>query len=150
MNPEKELFEYFSKTVSNKIINQVKLFSEDYAKINDAEYLIDNIYQTKLSELNSIFKINTDIIKTVKSRKFNISTLCYLKPEELNPDKYKSLLEKREKEEYKKNNQVTTDVFKCKKCKSKKCIVTEKQTRSGDEPATTFVNCVVCDYSFRF
>jgi hypothetical protein len=69
MDPEKELLEYFSKTISTKIIKQVKNFSEEYAKINDAQFLIDNIYQTKLSELNSIFKINTDIIKTVKSRK---------------------------------------------------------------------------------
>jgi len=150
MEPEEELLQYFSKTVSNKVIKQIKIFSEKYAKINDAEYLIDNIFQTKLSELNCIFKINTDIIKTIKSKKFDITTLCYLKPEELNPNKYKTILEKKEKEEYQKNNQVTTDVFKCKKCKSNKCIVTEKQTRSGDEPATTFVNCVVCDYSFRF
>jgi transcription elongation factor S-II len=147
---ESELQTYFSKTISNKVINAIKNFSENYAIINEAPYLIDSIYETKLTELNSIFKQNKDIIKIVKSKQYDMSALCYLKPEELDPVKYKGILEKKEKIEYKKNNQATTDVFTCKKCKSTKCIVTEKQTRSGDEPATTFVNCVVCDYNFRF
>ena len=30
------------------------------------------------------------------------------------------------------------------------CQVTQKQTRSGDEPATTFVECIECGFMFKF
>lgn len=37
-----------------------------------------------------------------------------------------------------------TDMFKCNKCKSSKCTYTQLQTRSSDEPMTTFVCCLSC------
>ena len=46
------------------------------------------------------------------------------------------------------NNQPTSNVYRCKKCKKNKCQVTQRQTRSADEPATTFVKCIECDYEF--
>ena len=40
--------------------------------------------------------------------------------------------------------EASTDNFKCYKCKSKKCTYYQLQTRSADEPMTTFVNCLDC------
>ncbi|KAF5909041.1 transcription elongation factor A protein 2-like isoform X6, partial [Clarias magur] len=37
-----------------------------------------------------------------------------------------------------------TDMFVCGKCKSKSCTYTQVQTRSADEPMTTFVMCNQC------
>jgi len=37
-----------------------------------------------------------------------------------------------------------TDQFKCYKCKKRKCTYYEMQTRSADEPMTTFVTCLSC------
>uniref|UniRef100_A0A8C2A894 Transcription elongation factor n=1 Tax=Cyprinus carpio TaxID=7962 RepID=A0A8C2A894_CYPCA len=37
-----------------------------------------------------------------------------------------------------------TDLFTCGKCKKKKCTYTQVQTRSADEPMTTFVFCTEC------
>ena len=37
-----------------------------------------------------------------------------------------------------------TDMFSCGKCKSKECTYTQLQTRSADEPMTTFVYCMAC------
>ena len=37
-----------------------------------------------------------------------------------------------------------TDEFKCYKCKKRKCTYYEMQTRSADEPMTTFVTCLNC------
>ena len=34
--------------------------------------------------------------------------------------------------------------FKCGRCKNRKCTYYQKQTRSADEPMTTFVTCTVC------
>lgn len=40
--------------------------------------------------------------------------------------------------------QAETDMFKCGKCRGRKCTYFQMQTRSADEPMTTFVTCVNC------
>ena len=41
-------------------------------------------------------------------------------------------------------------IFQCAKCKEKKCTYYQLQTRSCDEPMTTFVTCTVCGNRWRF
>ncbi|PVF97023.1 transcription elongation factor [Serendipita vermifera] len=42
------------------------------------------------------------------------------------------------------DQQAETDAFQCGKCKARKTIYRQAQTRSADEPMTTFVTCVNC------
>ena len=42
------------------------------------------------------------------------------------------------------NIDAATDTFTCRKCKKKKCSYYQMQTRSADEPMTTFVSCLSC------
>ena len=44
----------------------------------------------------------------------------------------------------------STDMFQCGKCKQRKCTYYQMQTRSADEPMTTFVTCTVCDNRWKF
>ncbi|KAI3800033.1 hypothetical protein L1987_35340 [Smallanthus sonchifolius] len=44
----------------------------------------------------------------------------------------------------------TTDQFKCGRCGKRKCTYYQLQTRSADEPMTTFVTCVNCDNHWKF
>lgn len=46
--------------------------------------------------------------------------------------------------------EASTDAFKCGKCKQRKCTYYQLQTRSADEPMTTFVTCVNCDNRWKF
>lgn len=46
--------------------------------------------------------------------------------------------------------EASTDRFKCGKCKQRKCTYYQMQTRSADEPLTTFVSCVNCHNRWRF
>lgn len=46
--------------------------------------------------------------------------------------------------------EASTDMFKCGKCKERKCTYFQMQTRSADEPLTTFVSCVNCGNRWRF
>lgn len=41
-------------------------------------------------------------------------------------------------------------VFMCKKCRSKKTSYYQLQTRSADEPMTTYVTCLDCDNHWKF
>ncbi|MEE6463983.1 hypothetical protein FKM82_006124 [Ascaphus truei] len=43
-----------------------------------------------------------------------------------------------------------TDLFSCGKCKKKCCTYTQVQTRSADEPMTTFVFCNSCGNRWKF
>lgn len=46
--------------------------------------------------------------------------------------------------------EASTDMFKCGKCKERKCTYFQMQTRSADEPLTTFVSCVNCGNRWKF
>lgn len=41
-------------------------------------------------------------------------------------------------------------MFECGRCKSTKTTYTQKQTRSADEPMTTFVTCGNCKNRWKF
>ncbi|CAM6009854.1 unnamed protein product [Sphagnum balticum] len=44
----------------------------------------------------------------------------------------------------------STDQFKCAKCKQRKTTYFQMQTRSADEPMTTYVTCVNCNHHWKF
>jgi len=46
--------------------------------------------------------------------------------------------------------QAETDAFQCLRCKQRKCIYRQAQTRSADEPMTTFVTCTACGNRWKF
>jgi transcription elongation factor S-II len=46
--------------------------------------------------------------------------------------------------------EATTDMFVCGKCKQRKCTYYQLQTRSADEPMTTYVTCTNCNNRWKF
>jgi DNA-directed RNA polymerase subunit M/transcription elongation factor TFIIS len=78
--------------------------------------------------------------------------IAFMNHHELNSEKWKEMLYKKEKrEEYLFSSKLaanTTD-FTCFKCKGNKCMYYQLQTRSADEPMTTFVTCVNCENHWR-
>jgi len=46
--------------------------------------------------------------------------------------------------------QAETEAFQCSRCKQRKCRYRQAQTRSADEPMTTFVTCVNCGNRWKF
>lgn len=82
--------------------------------------------------------------------------LVKMKPEELASDARKqdnskirenALFEAERGQNLKK---ATTDQFQCGKCKQRKTTYFQMQTRSADEPMTTFVTCVNCGNRWKF
>ena len=72
--------------------------------------------------------------------------------QEMDPSRWQLLIEKkmkRDSSKFDKKVQASTDMFTCRKCKSKKCTYYELQTRSADEPATIFVTCLDCGKNWR-
>ena len=56
---------------------------------------------------------------------------------------------KRKESRYDNKAVASTDMFTCRKCKSKRCTYYELQTRSADEPATIFVTCLDCGKNWK-
>ena len=106
--------------------------------------LILNIYNDKI--LNIIDNLSPKLLE----RRLDLQCLAFLPPHELNPDAWANEIKKKELQEFKKNNIATTDAYKCRKCGERKSKVTQLQTRSADEPMTTFVYCMICQYTMKF
>jgi len=95
---------------------------------------------------NSYIK-NDTLIKRLKKGNMKSYNIAFMSPQELFPEQWKELVEnkiKRDKSKYEINMEAATDEFKCFKCKKRKCTYYELQTRSADEPMTTFVSCLNC------
>jgi transcription elongation factor S-II len=137
-----------TQTISKKIIKSIKKYTLNYAELNEIPFLIEEIFKTKFDELHDLLLKNSYLIDSFKNNYIKPENICNLQPEELDPDTYNTIIKKKELIELKKKNNSTTDAYTCKKCKNKKCSVTERQTRSGDEPATVFITCVECGYTF--
>ena len=135
--------------------DEIYSFAKEYAKENNVEEIIEDIYTHKsndiIENLDSSLSIqNNYLLNAIKKNELNICDIPNLSPQKLYPEIWKPILDKMAWLEYKKKNMATTDIFTCKKCKKKKCTFYQLQTRSADEPMTTFVNCLVCGNTWKF
>mgnify|MGYP001223439604 FL=1 len=113
-----------------------------------------NFVQLYSDRMRSIY-INLkkdELLRNLQNGEINPKTLAFMTHQEMDPDHWKDLIDKkRKRDENKYNNtqQASTDMFTCKKCKSKRCTYYELQTRSADEPATIFVTCLDCGKNWK-
>lgn len=74
-------------------------------------------------------------------------------PLDMCPSRWREILQKaREKDKAKYSKKVTANIeMYCRSCKRKsKCDYYQVQTRSADEPMTTFVTCLECDTKWKY
>lgn len=104
------------------------------------------LYVNRLRMIIANLKDNK-VIEKIKNKKISMKELSIITHQEINPEKWKKLIErkiKRDESLTSVNLSAATDEFKCYKCKKRKCTYYQLQTRSADEPMTTFVTCLVC------
>lgn len=134
-----KLGEFFSETENILIIEAITEYCKDFCEINYINH--DNLKSLVIAQINELYEDN---------KKYNnitcdtIKTYLYQTPQERCPDIWYAVMKKNEFIEDKKNNIYTTDIYECYKCHERRCTIEIIQTRAADEPATTFVNCVVC------
>jgi len=136
------------KAIYNFSIKEGK--SRKIIKKWDNKYFV-NIYMSKLWTIFCNLK-NEEIINQIKSGEILPQQLPFMSHQEMNPKQWKALIDKKIKMDESKFNQkmeASTDMFTCRKCKSKKCTYYEMQTRSADEPSTIFVTCLDCGKNWK-
>jgi DNA-directed RNA polymerase subunit M/transcription elongation factor TFIIS len=111
----------------------------------------DNPYfvQLYLDRLRSIYinLKNKELLEHLQNGEITPQTLAFMTHQEMNQHHWSLFIEKKMKRDANKftdNIRASTDMFTCKKCKSKRTTYYELQTRSADEPATIFVTCLDC------
>ncbi len=134
-NLEKGIFNYALKEATNRKV----------VKKWDNPYFVQ-IYFDRLRSIYTNLK-NPVILEQIKTETIKAHVLAFMTHQEMCPEKWKELIEakfKKDKNKFENNVEASTDTFTCRKCKSTKCTYYQMQTRSADEPMTTFVNCILC------
>jgi transcription elongation factor S-II len=134
-NLEKGIFNWTIKEAGNRRV--IKEWSNPHFVRLYADHLrtiYTNLSNKELTEL-----VDTGVIKSHE--------IAFMTHQEMQPRRWdKMLAEKavRDKNAFEQNIEASTDLFTCRKCRSKKCTYYALQTRSADEPMTTFVSCLNC------
>jgi transcription elongation factor S-II len=90
---------------------------------------------------------NTRLIDRLQANEFKPEELSEMQPIRIFPENWKELLDKKNKRDkflYETRKEMTTDMFTCNRCRKNECTYYQLQTRSADEPMTTFVTCLNC------
>ena len=135
-NLEKGVLNYSINVSNNK--NIVKKWDNGYFVI---------IYTERLRTVIFNLKNNKELLTKIKNKEIKAHKLAFMNHQEMDPQRWKPLIEDkkiRDKNMYNPQIDANTDNFTCGKCKSKRCSYYQLQTRSADEPMTTFVTCIDC------
>ena len=111
-----------------------------------------NLYLSKAMSVYSNLKSdsyigNTELIDLLNKGELKPYDIPFLTPNESFPSRWKEIYDKKAKIDqckYERRTEIATDTYKCGKCRQRQCTFYQLQTRSADEPMTTFVTCINC------
>ncbi|WPK22925.1 hypothetical protein PUMCH_000148 [Australozyma saopauloensis] len=140
---------------SKKILNVAKeieteVYKAEYSQVNDS-------YRNKLRTftMNLRNKRNPELRGRLLEGTITPQAFTKMTPNEMAPEALKQEIEKLNKQNLfdaqgATEKRAVTDRFTCGKCKHKKVSYYQMQTRSADEPLTTFCTCENCGNRWKF
>jgi transcription elongation factor S-II len=139
INLEKGVFNWTIKECTNRKV--VKKWENQY------------FVQIYLDKLKSVYlNLNEKILAKLLSKEIKAEEIAFMTHQELDFERWDKLIQaknKRTENKSETNIVASTDTFKCGKCHSRDCTYYQMQTRSADEPMTTFVTCIQCDHKWK-
>lgn len=135
-------FGIFEKTLEYCLCRNIKqtMASSVY------EHLAYNIIQN----INPLTYIkNRTLLNNIRNNLIEPQVVPFLLPYQMHPEHWSKLIEKLKYEEEKEKNQSVSRSYKCPGCKERKFFIQLIQTRSLDEPATTFMTCLNCFVTYK-
>jgi transcription elongation factor S-II len=138
-NLEKGIFNYALKEADQRKI----------VKKWDNKFFVQ-IYTTHLRSI--LNNLNEKWITEINNGSVQPHKIAFMTHQELNHDLWSELIDaksKRDKNKFETNLAAATDTFTCRKCKGNQCTYYQMQTRSADEPMTTFIFCLGCNNRWK-
>ncbi|XP_058502668.1 transcription elongation factor A protein 3 isoform X7 [Solea solea] len=124
-----------------------------YQEIKATDLKYKNRVRSRISNLKD--PKNPGLRKNVLAGNIDLSRIAAMSAEEMASDELKQLrnaltLEAIREHQMAKTGGTSTDLLQCGKCKKRNCTYNQVQTRSADEPMTTFVLCNECGNRWKF
>ncbi len=145
-NLEKGIYNYAIQTAKDKKV--VRKWENKYFVI-----LYVDKFKSIYNNLNKKSAVkNKNLLTRLKKMEFQPHELAFMRHHQMFPEKWKVLVDakiERDNNATKIDDAIATDEFKCWKCGNRKCTYYQMQTRSADEPMTTFVCCLSCANRWR-
>ena len=108
------------------------------------------LYTNKFKSI--MLNLTSDILHQIENKEVTSQHVAFMNHQELNPEKWKDAVNRkilRDKNKYEVNIESATNSFVCRKCHKNDTTYYQIQTRSADEPMTTFVLCLNCDKRWK-
>lgn len=131
-----------------------------HALLSDREraaLLEENIYQGARERLdggdnlpffeNVYFCKAQEVLRALEQGVPYSTDMGMMSTQDLRPDRWEDLKQRRRAMRLKTDNLATDDSHTCPKCQKNKATITQVQTRSADEAATTYIKCMECGYT---
>ncbi|XP_065101321.2 transcription elongation factor A protein 3 isoform X11 [Paramisgurnus dabryanus] len=124
-----------------------------YQEIKATDMKYKNRVRSRISNLKD--PKNPNLRKNVLAGAIDLRRIATMSAEEMASDELKQLRnvltqEAIREHQMAKTGGTTTDLLQCGKCRKKNCTYNQVQTRSADEPMTTFVLCNECGNRWKF
>ncbi|XP_056142031.1 transcription elongation factor A protein 3 isoform X2 [Lampris incognitus] len=124
-----------------------------YQEIKATDMKYKNRVRSRISNLKD--PKNPGLRRNVLAGGIELSRIASMTAEEMASDELKQLRnvltqEAIREHQMAKTGGTSTDLLQCSKCKKKNCTYNQVQTRSADEPMTTFVLCNECGNRWKF
>ena len=150
----KELTNFYDKKNCSEIEKGIYDYTRQYCKCNNTDLtLAQSVYKHTLDNL--LFNLESEnrtikkITSLIKKDKFNAYNLPFLTPDELDEDNWYKIIMRKTTSEDKLKNLPTMEWKPCRDCKNIEYSYYQLQTRSADEPMTTFYICKQCGKTYK-
>lgn len=143
INVEKGIFNYAIREATQRRIVR---------KWDNKFFVMLYVDKFKSLWLNMRNKDNAEFLQQIKDGIIDSKQVGFLTHHEISPTKWKQLIDakiERDKNKFEVDKRGATDEFQCRKCHKRECTYYQLQTRSADEPMTTFVTCLNCGNKWR-
>ena len=140
----KNMIENMEKSLYNTSIKEAG--ERDIVKKWDNPSFVQ-LYTDRLRSIYINLKQSDEFRQRLINKEIKAQDIGEMTHQDMAPARWQKLIEEkkiRDENKYTPKLEASTDNFTCRKCKSKKCSYYQLQTRSGDEPMTTFVTCLDC------
>ena len=114
--------------------------------------LFKHLYKDRLRSVGINLRKHAALRELITSKQIRPHEVAFMTHQEMEPKRWITALalkKMRDENKYSQKLEASTDSYTCRKCKGKECTYYQMQTRSADEPMTTFVACITCGNQWK-